>query len=168
MTEWTIRTGREADAPAIAAILNHEIRTGLAIWRYAERSEDDIRAMLAERIAAGQGVFVAETEGRIAGWASYGPFRTGEGYGRTVEHSVHIVPQMQGHGLGTALMQRLLDHARGAGIHAVIAAIDSTLDASLALHRRLGFREIGRLPEIGWKFERWLTLVLMQKLLNEA
>ena len=165
MTDWTIREGKESDASSIAAIINHEIRTGLAIWRYAERSEVDIRAMIAERLEAGQGVFVAENGGAVIGWAGYCPFRAGEGYSSTVEHSVHIVPDAQGHGLGRALMQRLLDHAKAQGIHAVIAAIDSTLVASLALHRSLDFEEIGRLPEIGWKFDRRLTLVLMQKTL---
>lgn len=162
---YHIREGTAEDAPAIAAIINREIRTGLAIWRYAERSEADIRGMIAERLAVGHGVFVAESDGKTIGWAGYGPFRAGEGYDRTVEHSVHILPEAQGRGLGRALMEQLLDHAASHGIHSMIAAIDSTLDASLGLHRRLGFVEIGRLPEIGWKFDRWLTLVLMQRIL---
>ena len=165
MTDWRIREARETDAGAIAAIINHEIRTGLAIWRYAERPVEDIRAMIAGRLAAGQAVLVAEDGTGVRGWGGYGPFRTGEGYDRTAEHSVHIAPDAQRLGIGRALLEQLIAHAARAGVHALIGGIDDTNTGSIALHRQMGFFEVGRLPEVGWKFDRWLNLVLMQKTL---
>ena len=164
MTSFSIRTGKEADAPAIASLINYEIRTGLAIWRYAERPVQDVRAMIEQRLAAGHGVYVSETNEKIVGWASYGDFRAGEGYALSMEHSVHIAPDYQRKGIARALMARLLDHADAAGVHAMVGGIDSTNEGSIALHAQLGFIEVGRMPEIGKKFDRWLTLVLMQRM----
>lgn len=159
-----IRTGVVADAPAIASLINHEIRTGLAIWRYADRPLHEIEAMLAERIAAQHALYLADIGGQTVGWASYGPFRAGEGYGLTMEHSVHVTPTHQRQGIASALMERLIDHADAQGVHSLIGAVESTNTGSIALHDRLGFSEVGRLPEIGRKFDQWLSLVLMQRI----
>jgi len=164
MTSFVIRAGTVADAAGVAALINHEIRTGLAIWRYAERPEPDIQAMLVERIAAEHAIYVAERGGEVIGWASYGGFRSGEGYGRTMEHSVHVTPSHQRQGIATALMVKVLDHADRSGIHSMIGAIEATNTGSIALHKRLGFSEAGRLDEVGWKFDKWLSLVLMQRI----
>ncbi len=166
MNATAIRAGNLSDASGIAALINHEIRTGLAIWRYAERSGQDIEEMLSSRITAGYALYVAEANGEIVGWAGYGPFRTGEGYARTMEHSVHVTPDYRRQGIAGHLLSKVIDHADQAGIHCLIGAIDATNTASLELHKRFGFTEAGRLPEIGWKFEKWLTLVLMQRILR--
>lgn len=166
MTDALIRTATVEDAPAITEILNREIRTGLAIWRYDERSVDDIVTLIATRLAAGHGAFVAEINAAVIGWASYGLFRAGEGYGRTMEHSVHVDIAHRRSGVGRSLMKHLLDHADEAGVHAMIGAIESTNAASIALHAEFGFVEVGRLPEVGRKFDRWLSLVLMQRTAN--
>jgi len=166
MSIVSIRAAQVSDAPAITGLLNHEIRTGLAIWRYDERHVEEIETLLHTRLTAGQGVYVAELDQHIIGWASYGPFRSGEGYGRTMETSVHIDPAHQQKGLGRTLTTRLLNHADAKGVHAMIGAIESSNTASIALHTQLGFVEVGRLPEVGWKFDRWLTLVLMQRSAN--
>ena len=163
MDSFTIRAGEANDAPAIASLINHEIRTGLAIWRYAERPVEDVQAMIERRVHAGHGVYVAEIAGEIVGWASYGDFRAGEGYALSMEHSVHIAPTHQRKGIARALMSRMLDHADAAGVHAMVGGIDSTNTGSIAMHAQLGFIEVGRMPEIGWKFDQWLTLVLMQR-----
>ena len=163
MTDLHIRTAHVSDAVAITDILNHEIRTGLAIWRYEERKANEIETLLQTRLAAGHAVLVAELDQKIIGWASYGPFRAGEGYGRTMEHSVHVNPAHRRSGIGRQLMTRLIDHADAADIHAMIGAIESSNTASIALHAEFGFVEVGRLPEVGWKFDRWLALVLMQR-----
>lgn len=163
MTEIVIRTARSKDAPAITRILNREIRTGLAIWRYDERAVEEIESLIETRLVAGHGAFVAEADQTVIGWASYGLFRAGEGYGRTMEHSVHVDANHRRSGIGRSLMSHLLAHADNAGIHAMIGAIESTNSASIALHAEFGFVEVGRLPEVGWKFDRWLSLVLMQR-----
>jgi len=164
MRDLLIRGGHNTDAAAIAEIVNHEIRTGLAIWRTTERTEAEIEALICERLTAGQGVYVAEREGSIVGWASYGAFRAGEGYVQTVEHSVHVTPAEQRTGIGRILLSRLLSHADNAGVHAMIAGIESTNHASISLHEKLGFVEVGQLPQVGKKFDRWLTLILMQRI----
>ena len=168
MRDWTIRDGSEADAPAIAGIVNGEIRSGLAIWRSAERDEAEIAAMIAERLAAGHPVLIAEDgeTGGVLGWASYGPFRAGDGYAATVEHSVHIVPEAQGRGVGSDMVVALIDRARERGVHVLVGGIESSNRASIAMHRRLGFEEVGRMPEVGRKFGNWLTLVLMQRIVD--
>jgi len=109
---------------------------------------------------------VAEREHSVIGWASYGPFRAGEGYGHTMEHSIHVNPDDQRTGIGRQLMRQLLDHEDAADIHVMIGAIESRNNASIALHREFGFVETGRLPEVGRKFGEWLTLVFMQRLAN--
>ena len=163
MNGLRIRAGETTDASGIAAIINQEIRTGVAIWRNSERPLSEIQAMVDARLAAGHAVYVAEDAGKIIGWASYGEFRTYDGYAQTMEHSVHIAPEYQRRGIAGALMPRLLDHADAAGIHALIGAIASSNEGSIALHEKLGFTEVGRLPEVGKKFGDWLTLVLMQR-----
>ena len=115
---------------------------------------------------AGQAALIAEQGQSIVGWASYGLFRTGEGYGRTMEHSVHVKTAQRRSGIGRQLITRLLAQADDAGVHAMIGAIESTNTASIALHTEFEFVEVGRLPEIGWKFDRWLSLVLMQRTAN--
>jgi len=159
-----IRRGNLSDSAGIAMLINHEIRSGLAIWRYAERTDDDIQNMLSERIASESALYVAESDGQIVGWTSYGSFRAGEGYSRTMEHSVHITPSYQRQGIARELMSKLLSHADAAGVHSLIGAIEATNTASLTLHKNLGFEEVGRLPEVGWKFDQWLSLVLMQRI----
>lgn len=164
MEPFSVRNGTPADAEGIAAIVNAEIRHGVAIWRYGERSVAEIAELIEQRIAAGQAVLVAERAGAVAGWASYGPFRSYEGYALTAEHSVHIAADHRRSGIALALMRRLIEHADAAGIHALVGCIDGENAASIALHRRLGFAEVGRMPQVGRKFDRWLTLVLMQRL----
>ena len=167
MSAFAIRSGTPSDARAIAALINHEIRTGLAIWRYAERPESEIASMLMDRLTARQAVYVASVNDEVVGWASYGPFRAGEGYGPTMEHSVHVAPTHQRRGIATALMERVIDHAATAGVHSLIGAIESTNSTSIALHERLGFNEVGRLQEVGRKFDQWLNLVLMQNIIGQ-
>lgn len=163
MTELHIRKADPADALAVTDILNHEIRTGLAIWRDAERDISDVQDLIETRLTADHAVLVAELDQKVIGWASYGAFRAGEGYGRTMEHSVHVNSANRRLGIGRQLMTRLLNHADTAKIHAMIGAIESTNTASIALHGQFGFVEVGHLPEVGWKFDRWLSLTLMQR-----
>lgn len=163
MSGIQIRAGAITDASAIAAIVNHEIRTGVAIWRNSERPVSEIETMLDARLTAGHAVYVAERDEKIVGWASYGEFRSYEGYALTMEHSVHVAPGYHRQGIARSLMTQLLEHADSRNIHALIGAIASTNTASISLHEKLGFVEVGRLPEVGRKFGEWLTLVLMQR-----
>lgn len=107
-------------------------------------------------------VLVAEVDGVIAGFASYGTFRAKAGYRFTVEHSVYVADGFRASGVGRMLMTSLIDHARGHGVHVMIGVLDAANEPSIAFHQRLGFVEVGRLPQVGHKFGRWLDAVLMQ------
>ena len=145
------------------AILNDEIRTGVNVWHETERSPDEMRDWLAQRVDAGMAVTVAEDAGAVIGYAGYGPFRPHSGYALTAEHSLYIDPAHRGKGVGGLLLGDLCERAAAAGMHAMIGGVEAGNATSLALHRRHGFTETGRLPEVGRKFDRWLTLVFVQR-----
>ena len=107
-------------------------------------------------------MLVAEEDGRIVGYASYGPFRRGEGYRLTVEHTVYVARDARRRGVARALMTALIAEARAAGLHRMIGGVSADQEASMALHRALGFVEAGRLAQVGLKHGRWLDLALMQ------
>lgn len=156
-----IREAIDADLPAITALLNHSIATSTASWALTPKTEAEMAGWLEARRRNGFAALVAEREGRFLGHGAYATFRATEGYARTVEHSVYVRPEAQGQGVGGALIEALAARAAAAGFHAMIGCIGSENAGSLRLHARLGFREVGRLPEIGRKFDRWLDLVLM-------
>lgn len=157
----TIRDATRADLPAITDLLNRSITDSTSSWALTPRTPAQMEDWLAARSRDGYAALVAERGGRFAGHGAYGPFRPTEGYRPTVEHSVYVKREAQGTGIGTALIAALAARARAAGFHAMIGAIGSENTGSLRLHARLGFTEVGRLPEIGQKFGRRLTLVLM-------
>ena len=152
----------EADVPAIVAIYNDVMATSTAIWSDRPVTVEERVAWLHERRGAGRPVLVARLGSETIGFTSYGPFRDWPGYDTTVELSVHIADSHRGRGTGHLLLGALLDRARAAGLHAIIAGIDAANDGSIRFHREHGFREVARMPEVGHKFGRWLDLVLMQ------
>lgn len=162
----SIRAGREDDLPAILDIHNDAILNSLSIWQYQAVPLANRQAWFSERMAKGFPVLVAEIDGRLAGYASYGDFRHGAGYDVTVENSVYVRKDARGRGVARPLMEALIDHARKAGKHVMVAAVGLPNEASLALHRRLGFVDVGTLREIGWKNGMRLDLALLQKRLG--
>lgn len=158
-----IRPATPRDAAGIGAIWNAVIRdTAISFWP-TERDEDEIAAIIDDRQQAGFQVFVAESGGRIAGFALYAQFRAGFGYSRCMEHTIYIAPDMQGRGLGYSLMAAVEDHARAAGRRLMIGVITGDNAGSILFHRKLGYAEWGRIPAAGWKFSRWHDAVLMGK-----
>ena len=162
-----IRDAVPADAAFILPIHNRAVRETTAVWNEAESDLAGREAWLAGRANAGFPVLVAEIDGAVAGYASYGDFRAWEGYRLTVEHSVYVASDRQGRGIGRALLTALIERARRAGKHAMIAGIEGGNAGSIALHTSLGFVEVGRLPQVGAKFGRWLDLVFLQLLLDD-
>ena len=117
---------------------------------------------------AGSPVFVAEVDDEVVGYTCSGAFRGGPrfpGYDQTVELTIHVRSDHHGQGIGRALMDRLVDEARARAIHVIVAGIDADNHESIAFHTRLGFVEVARMPETGRKFDRWLDLVFMQRIL---
>ena len=150
-----IRRARAGDAATISAIWNPIIRDSSITFTTAEKTEAEIEALIASHP-----VWIAD-----GGFATYAPFRSGPGYARTQEHSIHLSPAARGSGLGRALMQALCEHAAGAGHKSLIAGIGGENTQAIGFHTHLGFTEVGRIPKAGWKFDRWHDLVLMQRFL---
>jgi phosphinothricin acetyltransferase len=161
-----VRDATEADLPAIAAIQSALIATTTIEWRDDPYGVDDRRDWLAAHAAAGNPVLVAEDGGEVVGLAAYSDFRDTArwpGYRFVVEQSVHVREDRWGSGVGRRLVDALVLRARAAGKRAIVAAVDGANAGSIEFHRRLGFVEVGRLPRVGFKHDRWLDLVLLQR-----
>jgi phosphinothricin acetyltransferase len=163
-----IRDATSVDIIALTEIHNEAIRNSRAIWIDDEVERSDREAWLAQHRADGHPVLVAEVDGAVVGYASYGWYRPRSGYRFTVESSVYLRAEAQRAGIGRALMVEVIAAARAAGMHSMIAAVEASNTGSIALHELLGFVEVGRLPQAGLKYGEWLDLVLMQLMLGEA
>lgn len=161
-----IREAEERDLPAVLALNNDEILNGTATWWREPVDLDDRKAHLATLRAKAYPFLVAERDGRFAGYASFNEFRPQHGFDRTVEHSVYVHPGHRRAGVGAGLLPRLIEGARALGKHAMVGGIDAANEGSLLLHRRFGFVETGRMPQVGHKFGRYLDLVFVQLLLD--
>lgn len=158
----SIRDALVKDAGPIAGIYNQAVRDTVAIWNDSEVDVANRRAWIADRQVAGYPVLVLEEGGEVIGYASYGPYRPFDGYKYSVEHSVYVRPEHHGRGYGRLLMEALIERARKGKVHVMIGGIAAENEGSLVLHKKLGFVETGRMPEVGQKFGRWLDLVFMQ------
>jgi phosphinothricin acetyltransferase len=156
------RLARIDDAPGIAAIWNHYIRETTITFTSTEKTPEEIAALIQSRPA----FFVVDGERGIAGFATYAQFRGGDGYARCMEHTIQLAPSARGSGLGRSLLSAVEDHARNGGAHSIFAGVSAENAAGLAFHRRMGYEATWTLPQTGWKFGRWLDLVLMQKFLS--
>ena len=162
----TIRLAREADIPVISDIYNHIILNTTAVYQYVAQTLDMRKAWYDAKMKDGYPVFVAEDEGLVVGFSSYGPFRAWAAYKYTVENSVYVAEGQRGKGIGKLLIQPLIDSAREKGMHAIIAGIDATNDSSVRLHQSFGFREVAHFKEVGYKFGRWLDLKFLELVLE--
>lgn len=160
-----IRDAREEDLQGILAIHNDVIATSTAIYQDEAADLDERRVWWSQRRAQGYPVIVALDDRGVAGFASFGEFRSRPGYRFTVEHSVHVRADVRGQGVGAALMDRLLEQAVAMRKHVMIGGIDAENAASLRFHARFGFTEAARLNQVGFKFGRWLDLVFVQRIL---
>jgi len=155
-----IRPARPEDAPAIAGIWNRVIRDTAVTFTTIEKDPAVLAADPAD-----QPFFVAAPKEGVQGFVTYAPFRSGPGYAHTMEHSVHVAETARGRGLGKALMAVCEDHARAAAVRSMIAGVSGENADGIRFHEILGYAQIARLPQVGWKFGRWHDLVLMQKML---
>ena len=161
-----IRPAVEADLEALNRIFNNEVLRGTATWDEEPWSIERRRAWLAEHDDSTP-VLVAEADGLVAGFAYLSYYRRQSGYRFTRENTVYVDPPHHRRGIGRRLLAALIAEARRAGMHAIIAMIEAENEASIALHRELGFEAIGRLREVGFKFGRWLDDVEMLLLLDD-
>jgi putative acetyltransferase len=156
-----IRSARHEDLPAIVEIYNEGGVATTASYDIEPVTLADRTSWFERLRNQGHPVLVFEEDGRVAGFASYGPFRDKAAYLHTVEHSVYVAEGNRSNGVGRMLLGALLDHARGHGVHVMVGVLDADNDASRAFHRSLGFTESAVLPEVGKKFGRWLGVVFV-------
>ena len=163
-----IREADELDLPGILSIFNEVILSSTAIYQEQPVSLADRREWLHARQALKYPILVAVSEKEIVGFASFGDFRAWPGYRYTVEHSVHVARDCRGEGIGGALMAVLLQRAAALGKHVMVAGVDAANEPSLRFHQRLGFEPVAHFREIGFKFDRWLDLIFLQRFLAES
>jgi len=160
--EFWIDDAEAGDLPAITTILNHAAAISTASWHEYPKTETEMADWFALR-KRDYTVLAARDASGLLGYATYGPFRVPSGYRLSAEHSLYVREDARGRGIGKVLLTALIEKARAQGLHTLIGGIDSDNSLSIALHKAFGFEETGRLPEIGRKFDRWLTLVFLQK-----
>jgi phosphinothricin acetyltransferase len=152
------------DAEATRTIYNLEVTESTVTFDLVPRTLEQQQAYLVARSGA-HAVLVAEVDGEVVGFASFSPYRDRPAYSTTVEDSVYVRRDQQGKGVGKLLLGELVALARSHGFHAIVARIVGGHDASIALHRALGFEFVGTEREVGRKFGRWLDVDVMQLLL---
>lgn len=161
-----IRQARRADLAQVAALWNAIIRDTVITFNPQQKSESEVAATIRGRARDGHPFLVALDGAQVLGFATYAQFRAGLGYARSMEHSIQLAPEARGQGLGRRLMAAIEDHAAARGMRAMVGAVTASNAASIRFHAALGYREVGRMPQVGWKFGRFHDLVLMQKLLG--
>jgi phosphinothricin acetyltransferase len=165
----TIRPATPDDIAAITAIYAHAVRHGTASFEIDPPDEAEMRRRMTALRDGGFPCLAADVDGRIAGYAYAGFYRTRPAYRFTLEDSIYIAPDLQARGVGRALLDRLISESAARGFRQMIAVIgDSTRQqASIRLHAAAGFTLIGTFPDVGYKFGAWLDSVYMQRALGD-
>jgi len=166
--EYAIRDARQADLPAVREIYNYYVANSMVTFDEDAMTLREWKAKFAYLQKLGMPFLVAESpSGQLLGYALVAPWKQKRAYRYTVENSIYLGPAATSKGLGRVLLAELIDRSKAAGLKEIIAVIaDQGAEASIALHERFGFVEIGRMGRVGFKFERWLGTVLMQKTLK--
>ena len=160
----TIRHATAADLAAIHDIYNHYVLGSTCTYQTEVEPLSVREAWFAGR-GAEHPVTVAELGGAVVGWGALSRFHARSAYARTVENAVYVRHDVHRRGVGRAVLADLIGRAAALGHHTVIALVDAEQAGSLALHERLGFRPAGRLHQAGFKFDRWLDVVYLQRML---
>jgi L-amino acid N-acyltransferase len=160
-----IRKSTEADVPHIRAIRNDVIQKTTAIWQDNPFSEAETFKWWKDR-GEEHPLYVVELDDTVVGYCGYHQFRAASGYKQTKEVMIHVAEHARGRGLGTMMLEYLVHEAKKNGIHALLALIDATNKPSIHMHQKQGFEVVGTLPQTGRKFDRWLDLCIMQKLVH--
>lgn len=159
-----IRGATTADLPAVTALYGREVLNGTATFELDPPSLAEMTTRFDAVRAKGLPWLVAEIDGAFAGYAYASPFRPRPAYRYGVEGSIYVEETARGHGIGRALLAALIERVRAMGLRHVIGAISdsATSEVSIAMHERLGFRRVGAYAQVGWKFDRWIDVHLMQ------
>lgn len=167
MSSVIMRSANLSDVEPISSIYNQAVLTTTATYDYEPESLDRRVAWYQEHVSLNLPVFVAVAEdGEVVGWSSLSPYHRRPGFRFTVENSIYVASGWRGQGVGQLLLEPLIIRGSQLGLRSIIAAVDATNEASLRLHARFDFREVGRFPEVGFKFDRWLDVVYLQRKLS--
>jgi phosphinothricin acetyltransferase len=166
--EYTIRDARPEDLPNVREIYNHYVANSTVTFDEIPMTLKGLRSKFQHLTKLGMPFLVAESpSGQILGYAYVYPWKEKAAYRYTVENSIYLGPAATGKGLGNALLAELIARSKEAGLKEIIAVIaDKGAEASIAMHKNFGFKEIGHMGKVGFKFGRWLGTVLMQKSLK--
>jgi L-amino acid N-acyltransferase YncA len=166
--EFTIRDAELTDLPHVREIYNHYVLNSTVTFDETPMTLAALRKKFAKLSQLGMPFIVAENPaGQLLGYAYVYPWKEKAAYRFTVENSIYLGPASTGKGLGKVLLGELIERSRAAGIKEIIAVIaDKGADASIGMHKKFGFKEIGHMGKVGFKFDRWLGTVLMQKSLK--
>ncbi|KIL37876.1 phosphinothricin acetyltransferase [Gordoniibacillus kamchatkensis] len=157
-----LRLAQETDLPDILDIYNDAIVNTTAVYHYEPQTLDNRRQWYLDKRQSGHPVVVLEDRGNVVGFAAYGPFRAWPAYKYTAEHSVYVHRGFRGRGAGKLLLQEIIRLAERQGVATLVAGIDAANEASIELHRKLGFTHSGTIRRAGFKFGRWLDLAFYQ------
>jgi L-amino acid N-acyltransferase len=160
----SIRLATQGDLAAINDIYNHYVFHSTCTYQEQPEPIESRRKWFAEHDEK-HPITVAILDGQIVGWGSLSAFKDRSAYRNTGENSVYIHHEFHRRGIGTAVLQDLINRARAIGHHTIIAGIDGEQTASVALHSRFGFVTVSHLREVGFKFGRWLDVIYMQLML---
>lgn len=165
----SIRPSTDADVPAIAAIYTHHVLHGTGTFETTPPTLEEMTARRADVLSKGLPWLVVEEAGVVLGYAYGNWFKPRPAYRFSVEDSIYLAPEAAGQGLGRALLAELLATLERSGIRKVMAVIgDSANAGSIGVHTALGFEQVGVVPSCGWKFGRWLDIVMMQRAIGEG
>jgi L-amino acid N-acyltransferase YncA len=157
-----IRKAQRSDVPAMREIFNEVLRNSNSIYREEEVTLEERYEWFDEKIENGFPIFGAYEGDKLVGYAGYGSWRAAQGYRKTVELTIYVESLVRGKGTGKALMRTIIDQAKEDGFHIMLGAIDSANISSIDFHRKFGFVETARMPEVALKNGQWLDLVFMQ------
>ena len=158
-----LHDARLEDLPGLLEIYNHVIAESTAVFSDTPVTLEERTTWWRNRTGQGYPVLVARDASGVVGFATFGDFRAWPGYRYTVEHTVHVRADRRNRGVGLLLMQALIPRATELRKHRMVAGIDAANLGSIRFHERLGFERAGLLREVGFKFDRWLDLMLMQR-----
>jgi L-amino acid N-acyltransferase YncA len=169
MSAAEIRPASAADLPFITGIYDHAVRQGTATFEIVPPDLAEMTRRFDGLMDGGFPYLVAALDGRVAGYAYAGAYRPRPAYRFTVENSIYLQPSIHRQGIGLQLLQRLIAESEARGYRQMIAVIgDSANAGSLGVHTKCGFQMIGTHPDVGFKFGRWLDIVMMQRALGEG
>jgi phosphinothricin acetyltransferase len=162
---WSVVDATESDLPDVLALYRHYVRNSVVTFDEKPPTLAQFRSKFRHLQKLGYPFRVARSpQGTLLGYAYVFPFREKSAFRKTVESSIYLGPAATGRGLGTILLADLIEHCTKAGLKEMIAVIaDQGAEASLALHQKFGFVETGRMGKVGFKFERWIGIILMQR-----